>query len=222
MKAKLSLFLLPLVSMAIAQAQQVAGFGAVSGTLRDPYGDGLPDTSVVITNDTLGVKRTLMTTDDGMFLAAALPPGTGYNIKASRKGYGTWEYKDFDVTVGSTVSFAVTMQAETETTLIDNGAVFSAAVEDTKFNVSSFVSQRQLQNLPIEARRLEDPILLAPAVTQDPNTLALAFRGEGGTNAFVTDGQLTTNTFFYQTSRVAPQLTPDSLREMQVISSGAS
>ncbi|HKE25348.1 MAG TPA: TonB-dependent receptor [Bryobacteraceae bacterium] len=222
MNAKLSLFLLPLVSMALAQAQQVAGFGAVSGTLRDPYGDGLPDTSVVITNDTLGVKRTLMTTDDGMFLAAALPPGTGYNIKASRKGYGTWEYKDFDVTVGSTVSFAVTMQAETETTLIDNGAVFSAAVEDTKFNVSSFVSQRQLQNLPIEARRLEDPILLAPAVTQDPNTLALAFRGEGGTNAFVTDGQLTTNTFFYQTSRVAPQLTPDSLREMQVISSGAS
>ena len=222
MNAKFGLFLLTLVCTAGAQAQSVAGFGAVSGTLRDPYGDGLPDTSVVITNDTLGLKRTLMTTDDGMFLAAALPPGAGYNIKATRKGYGNWEYKDFDVTVGSTVSFSVTMQAETETTVVENGAVFSAAVEDTKYNVSSFVSQRQLENLPDDARRLEDPILLAPAVTQDLGTLALIFRGEGGTNAFVTDGQLTTNTYFYQTSNVAPQLTPDSLREMQVISTGAA
>src|SRR5215469_11584504 len=177
MNAKLSLFLLPLVSMALAQAQQIAGFGAVSGTLRDPYGDGLPDTSVVITNDTLGVKRTLMTTDDGVFLAAALPPGTGYNIKASRQGYGTWEYKDFDVAVGSTVSFAVTMQAETDITQVADGAVFSAAVEDTKFNVSAFVSQRQLRDLPIDARRLEEPILLAPAVTQDRSTGTLIFRG---------------------------------------------
>ena len=222
MKAKVGLFLLSLLCSAAAQAQAVAGLGAVSGTLRDPYGDGLPDTSVVISNDTLGVKRTLTTTDDGMFLAASLPPGTGYNIKASRQGYGTWEYKDFDVTVGATVSFAVTMQAETETTQVENGAVFTAAVEDTKFNLSSFVSQRQLVNLPDTARRLEDPILLAPAVTQGVGTGTLSFRGEGGTNAFMTDGQLTTNTFFYQTTAIAPQLTPDMLREMQTISNGAS
>src|SRR5579872_2653142 len=120
MKAKLGLILLPLVCATAAQAQAVAGSGAVAGTLRDPYGDGLPDTSVVITNDTLGLKRTVMTTDDGRFLVATLPSGTGYNIKASRQGYGTWEYKDFDVTVGSTVSFAVTMQAETDTTTVEN------------------------------------------------------------------------------------------------------
>jgi outer membrane receptor protein involved in Fe transport len=222
MKAKFGLFLLPLVCAAGAYAQAVAGFGAVSGTLRDPYGDGLPDTSVVITNDTLGVKRTLTSTDDGMFLAAALPAGTGYNIKASRQGYGTWEYKDFDVSVGSTVSFAVTMQAETETTQVSDGAVFSAAVEDTKFNVSSFVSQRQLRDLPIDARRLEEPILMAPAVTQDRSTGALIFRGEGGTNAFFTDGQLTTNTYFYQTPNIAPQLTADLVREIQPIPAGAS
>jgi len=221
MKDKLGLFLLPLVCATAAHAQAVAGFGAVSGTLRDPYGDGLPDTSVVITNDTLGVKRTLTTTDDGVFLAAALPPGTGYNIKASRQGYGTWEYKDFDVAVGSTVSFAVTMQAETDITQVADGAVFSAAVEDTKFNVSAFVSQRQLRDLPIDARRLEEPILLAPAVTQDRSTGTLIFRGVGGTNAFLTDGQLTTNTYFYQVPNIAPQLTPDLVREIQPIPAGA-
>ena len=221
MKAKLSLFLLPLVCATALQAQAVAGFGAIAGTLRDPYGDGLPDTSVVITNDTLGVKRTLTTTDDGMFLAPTLPPGGGYNIKASRQGYGTWEYKDFDVTVGATVSFAVSMQAETEKTQV-GGAVFSAAVEDTKFNLSSFVSRRQLDNLPIIARRLEDPILLAPATTLERSTGALIFRGQGGTNAFLTDGQLTTNTYFYQTPSIAPQLTPDLVREFQTIPAGAS
>ena len=222
MKAKLGLFLLPLVCATAAQAQAVAGFGAVAGTLRDPYGDGLPDTSVVITNDTLGVKRTVMTTDDGMFLVATLPPGNGYNVKASRQGYGTWEYKNFDVTVGSTVSFAVTMQAETETTAVENGAVFSASVEDTKFNTSSSVSRRQLDTLPNSARRLDDSILLAPLTTEDRPTGALIFRGQGGTNAFMTDGQLTTNTYFYQTSNIAPQFTPDLVRELQTIPAGAS
>jgi len=128
MKVKVALFLLSLACAMTAQAQSVAGFGAVAGTLRDPYGDGLPDTSVVISNDTLGVNRTLMTTDDGMFLAPTLPPGSGYNIKASRQGYGTWEYKDFEVSAGIPVSFAVSLQAETETTTVADGAVYSAAV----------------------------------------------------------------------------------------------
>ena len=222
MKAKVGLFLLPLVCVAAAEAQAVAGFGAVSGTLRDPYGDGLPDTTVVIQNATLGVKRTMTTTDDGMFLAATLPPGSGYSIEAKRQGYGTWVYNDFDVTVGSTVSFSVTMQAETETTKVTDGAVFSAAVEDTKFNISSLVSKRQLEGLPDSARNLNDPVTLAPAVTENDNTGVLGFRGEGGTNDFVTDGNYTTNTYFYQTNQLAPQLKPDGILQMQVIPVGAS
>lgn len=221
MKAKVGLFLLPLVCVAVAQAQAVAGFGAVSGTLRDPYGDGLPDTSVVISNATLGVRRTLTTTDDGMFLAATLPPGSGYSIEAKRQGYGTWTYKDFAVTAGSTVSFAVTLQAESETTKVNGGAVFSAAVEDTKFDISSTVSKRQLEGLPDQGRNLTDPVLLAPAVTEN-KTGALGFRGEGGTNDVVTDGNYTTNTYFYQTNQLAPQLKPDGIVQMQVIPVGAS
>jgi len=47
-----------------AYAQAVAGFGAITGKVRDIYGDGIPDTTVTITNRALGLRLVLTTTDD--------------------------------------------------------------------------------------------------------------------------------------------------------------
>lgn len=222
MRGKLGLFVLALVCAASAEAQAVAGFGAVVGRIRDTLGDGLPDTTVVISNDTLGVKRTVRTTDDGQFTAMALPPGTGYNIKASRAGFAAWEYKDLDITLGSTVSFVLVLQPEAEAAPTENRAVLTASVEDNKFDVSTLVSQRQLQGLPDRVLQIEDPILLAPGVIQDFTSGFLVFRGEPGTSTFMTDSMYTVNTYFYEKPGMAPQVAPDSVREMQVIAANAS
>ena len=78
MKIILGLCLLTLVCSPGAFPQAVSGFGAITGTVRDPYGDGLPDTAVVVTNPTFGFRHNMTTTDDGVFNIVDLAPGAGY------------------------------------------------------------------------------------------------------------------------------------------------
>jgi len=105
MRRTLALSLLTLVCTTGIRAQAVAGFGAITGIVKDMYGDGIPDTTIVLTNPINGVKRTVMTSDDGIFDAPALIPSSSYSMKVTRKGYADWELKGFDVAVGETLNF---------------------------------------------------------------------------------------------------------------------
>lgn len=60
-------FLLGVVCLTGAHAQAVIGSGIVTGTVRDYTGSGIPDTTVILSNERLGVRRTMDTTDDGGF-----------------------------------------------------------------------------------------------------------------------------------------------------------
>src|SRR5579883_3106738 len=61
-------------------AQAVAGLGGVSGSVRDASGAAVPNATVVLTNDSKGIKRTLQTTDAGVFSVPALVPAPGYSL----------------------------------------------------------------------------------------------------------------------------------------------
>ena len=86
MRSVLSLFLLMAAFVAGAQAQAALGFGGISGSIVDDYGDGIPDVRVVLTNTKMGIVRRFSTTDDGIFSFTSLIPGTAYVVKATRKG----------------------------------------------------------------------------------------------------------------------------------------
>ncbi len=96
MRRTLALLLLVLAFSAIAHAQAVAGLGAVSGTVRDTTGAIIPGATVVVANDAKGIKRTMLTTEAGIFTAPALVPGSGYSLTVSLQGFKTWEAKDFE------------------------------------------------------------------------------------------------------------------------------
>ncbi len=74
MKRTLSLYVCSLLFTASAFAQAVAGLGAVSGTVRDATGAVVPDATVVLSNASKGIKRTMQSTDAGVFSAPALVP----------------------------------------------------------------------------------------------------------------------------------------------------
>ncbi|HXS96983.1 MAG TPA: carboxypeptidase regulatory-like domain-containing protein [Candidatus Limnocylindrales bacterium] len=216
------LCLLVLAAALSSYAQTVAGYGTVTGTVRDPYGDGLPDSTVLITNELTGLRRIMTTTDDGLFSAPEMTPGTGYNIKITRTGYQAWEYKDFDVSIGYSVNFSVVLNLATNVDHVDASASgFTSAVEETRSNVSTLISRRQLENLPDPKRTLDPLVSLAPLAVRDRATGTIVFRGEPSTNGVYTDGVNTTTTYYLQTPSLAPQLRLDSIYETQVLSTGA-
>ncbi len=83
----------------------VSGFGEITGTIRDTQGEGIPDTTVIVLNETLNVTRTMTTSDFGVFDAILLPPAPGYTIEVTRKSFEKWTAKNIEVVLGAPPEF---------------------------------------------------------------------------------------------------------------------
>ena len=224
MRKVLALCLSAVAFAAGAYAQATAGLGSVSGTVRDASGAVVPGATVVVSNDTMGIKRNITTTDAGVFAAPALTPAGGYSIAVSKEGFATYEVKSFDILVGQNVDFRVALQVGTATTKVDVTAE-APLVEDTKTGVTSTVGSQQIVDLPINGRRVDSFVLLTPAVTNDGEFGLISFRGIAAGNAFLTDGNDTTNSFYNENAgrtRIGSQISQDAVQEFQVLSNGSA
>ncbi|MBI1790817.1 MAG: TonB-dependent receptor [Acidobacteria bacterium] len=215
-----SLLLLPAHSF----AQAVAGMGGISGVVRDASGAVVPNAEVVVTNAAKGIRRTLASNDAGLFGAPALPPSTGYRVKATAQGFQPFEAKEIEVLVGQNVSLNITLDVGTATTQV-NVSESTPVIETTKTGVSQVVNSAQILNLPINGRRVDSFVLLTPAVVSDGTFGLVSFRGIAGGNSFLTDGNDTTNQFYNENAgrtRISTQISQDAVQEFQVLSNGYS
>src|SRR5664280_2577906 len=224
MRKVLALSICALVFVAGAYAQATAGLGSVSGTVRDATGAVIPGATVVVANDGKGIKRTMNSTESGVFAAPALTPSAGYSITVTKQGFNTYEVKDFEILVGQNVDFKVGLQVGTSTTRVD---VTSEApmVEDAKSGVTATVATDQIDNRPINGRRVDSFVLLTPAVTNDGEFGLISFRGIAMGNSFLTDGNDTTESFYNENAgrtRIGSQISQDAVQEFQVLSNGFS
>ena len=214
MRTVLGVCLLAVVSCGGAWAQ-AAGFGSVSGTIRDASGDGIPDTSVLLSNQALGIKRTMVTTDDGLFDAPALVPAPGYSIQVTRKGFKSWEFKDFEVSLGQNMNFAVTLENDTGSG--QSETVSGPALGELRTGVALPVDRLQNEALPTSDRRLDALVLLSPTLSTSSTTGQMVFRGEPSFNSFLTDGIDTTNGYWAERPGIANQLSRDAVDGFQVL-----
>ncbi|MBV8843562.1 MAG: TonB-dependent receptor [Bryobacterales bacterium] len=220
-RSKAGLLLLAVLYAASGKAQSVAGYGAVTGIVRDSAGEGIPDSTVVVSNAGLGIEREVMTSDDGVFSTPALVPAEGYNLKITRKGFKDWELKSFEVYIGRTLNFDITILQENASGELETQNALPR-VDATKYSVSQSITPRDVETLPTATRRMDPLVLTSPATTEDSSSGIIAFRGEPFTTAVFTNGAYTTNTYFLQKPGLAPHLTQDAIGQMQVLSAGGS
>lgn len=205
-------------------AQSVAGLGAISGTVRDASGAAVPDVEVIVANDEKGIRRTLHTTDAGVFTAPSLVPATGYSVTANAPGFNRYELRDIQVLVGQNVNLEVPLAIAGTTTQVEVTAA-APIVDSTKTDVSQVIGTLQIQDLPINGRRVDSFVLLAPAVVSDGTFGLLSFRGIAGGNAFLTDGNDTTEQYYNENAgrtRIQSQISQDAVQEFQVVSNNYS
>lgn len=213
-----------LAAAGTALAQAVAGLGGVSGAVRDSSGAAVAGASVVVANENKGIRRALETTEAGVFSAPALVPSAGYSITVTKDGFAKWEVKDFEILVGQTLDFKVNLAvAATRTEVQVTGE--APLVEANKTGVSQVVEKAQIDNLPINGRRVDTFVLLTPAVTDDGTFGLVSFRGIAAGNAFLTDGNDTTQGYYNENAgrtRISTQISQDAVQEFQVLSNGFS
>ncbi len=213
-----------LASVASISAWGQAGFGGITGTVRDPSQSAVPGAKVTITNDQKGIRRTVDTTSSGLFNAPLLVPASGYSVTIEAAGFSKYELKDITVQVGENVELEVNLQIAGTASQVDVTAT-APVIEDTKSGVTDLITQKQIDDLPINGRRADTFALLTPGVVRDGTFGLVSFHGISAGNAFLTDGNYTSNAFYSENAgrtRIATQISQDAVQEFQVLGDGYS
>jgi hypothetical protein len=205
-----------------ASGQSLAGLGAINGVVKDASGAVIPGAKVSIINQTNGIRRAMETNLAGIFSAPSLTPGAGYEVTVEKAGFAAYSAKQVEVLVGSNVTLNIELgvQAQAQTVTINES---TPLVETTKTGVSQVVEGAQITNLPINGRRVDTFVLLTPGVTNDGTFGLVTFRGIPGGNAFLTDGNDTTQGYYNEgagRTRISSNISQDAVQEFQVQSSG--
>ncbi len=205
-------------------AQNTAGTGSISGVVTDPTGSVVADAKVIVENPTRGLRRELETTTGGLFSAPSLTPSAGYRLSVNAPGFAAYKVEDIRVEVGQNVNLNAQLQVNSSTTTVEVSTE-APIVDSTKTDVSQVVNSQQILDLPINGRRVDSFVLAAPAVVSDGTFGLLSFRGIAGGNAFLTDGNDTTEQFYNENAgrtRISSQISQDAVQEFQVVSNNYS
>lgn len=204
--------------------QNTAGTGSISGTVVDATGATIAGAKVVVENDSKGIRRELETTSGGLFSAPSLVPAAGYKVTVTTAGFSPYELSNISLAVGQNLNLTPKLDVTASTTTVDVST--EAPIVDTlKTDVSQVVGTQQIQDLPINGRRVDSFVLLAPAVVPDGTFGLLSFRGVAGGNAFLTDGNDTTQGYYNENAgrtRITSQISQDAVQEFQVVSNNYS
>lgn len=197
---------------------QGAGNAALTGTVTDQKGLVIVGAQVLIKNTDTGIERTLTTNDEGLYTAPLLQPGN-YEVRASMQGFAEVIRKDIYLAVGQTlaVDLQLPLKAATESITV-TGA--QGIIETEKSEVSTLVTQTQVENLPLNGRRWDNLVLLTPGVSEDGGFGGVSFRGISSLyNNNMVDGADNNQAFFAEArgrTRLPYGYSLDAIKEFQV------
>ena len=204
---------------AIPQARgQGAGSGTLNGTVEDQSGSVIAAATVLIRNADTGVERTVTTSDQGLYAAPLLQPGS-YEIRVTKAGFAEVIRKNIQLAVGQnlTVDVRLPIKASTETVTVTSEA---GIVDTEKSEVSTLITQTQVENLPLNGRRWDNLVLLTPGVSEDGGFGGVSFRGISSLyNNNMVDGSDNNQAFFAEArgrTRLPYGYSLDAIKEFQV------
>ncbi len=134
--------------------------GRFAGTVLDPSGASVPNATVTVKNEKTGEERTVTTTDQGRYTVPSLKPSV-YTIKTQVKGFAPIEYTGLTLAVGQEFNLDLALQtagvSETVTVTAE-----TLAVDLSSAKIGANVSEREVQQLPVNGRQMSQLMLQAP------------------------------------------------------------
>src|ERR1051326_1842911 len=167
--------------------------GALIGHVTDETGGALPGVTVTATNNATGISRSVQTSTDGSYRFSTLPVRM-YHVAADLAGFNTTTTKNVSVLVATDNTINVTLKQGAVKEQITVTA--EAPLVATSPSVGTVVSQKELENLPLNGRQFANLGTLAPGTTLSvnadptkPGQLTIALNGGSGRNVnFLVDG----------------------------------
>ena len=161
--ALLLLCLFVCAGMAHAQGVNTA---TLSGTVLDPSGAGVKGAKVVVINAATGAGRTSVSDDTGRYNLVGLPPGQYKMGVDGGANFALYENPSLTLTVGEDATFdpQLVLKGQTQSIMVTTE---TSPIETTKTEVSDTVTQRRIDNLPINGRNYINFTLTNSKTTRD-------------------------------------------------------
>lgn len=194
----------------------------LSGTVLDPQNLAVKGARVSLKNLANGAERTATSDSNGRYEIVGFPPG-GYSVTVEAQGFATLRNPSLTLTIGTSPVYDPQLQLKTTTETV---SVTAAAdlVETTKTDVSTTITQTQIDNLPINGRNYINFTLLNSQAARDDTpsigaapTSGLNFGGQRGrSNEISVDGADAVDN---SVNGVRATVSQEAVQEFQVITS---
>ena len=156
-------FLAILVTILVAAPYSYAQSSSLSGVVTDETGGVLPGAEVTVTNEANGLLRTVLSSDEGLYVFAQLPPGS-YTLSASQPGFKSVTIQGVTLLVNTKVEIPVRFDVEA----LEESITVSAAARQlntTDASVGNAFGTKPIGQLPLNARNPAGLLSLQAGVT---------------------------------------------------------
>jgi hypothetical protein len=154
----------------------------LEGTIRDAQGGPLPGVEIAARDTGTGITRSTVSDQMGRYRFTALAPSV-YDITAKLAGFKLKKMVGLELLVNETKIFNVSMD---QATVEEEVTVMAEAplIESTKAEVSTVVTAKEVDSLPLLTRQFANLALLAPGTTEmgsyDPTKNRMSHFSAGG------------------------------------------
>ena len=155
----LPILLIGLGTMALAQNAT----GAINGAVTDPQSAVITNATITVTNKATGAARKITSGADGNFVVENLVPGE-YEVKVEAQGFST-QIQKLTVQVGSTATGNFSMTVGTVDQIVNVTGDSTPVLNTTDAVIGGVVTQKQIQELPLNGRSFLSVAMLQPGVT---------------------------------------------------------
>ena len=155
-----------LVSLLLATTGYAqAGGSTVRGTVKDPQGNVVAGATVNLTNADKNFSRSYTTNQDGVYIFAAIPPGS-YKLEVAAAGFKKASLDTLEALVETPIVRDVQLEigAVTETVSVSAGSEAHLNTSDASLG-NSFERQR-IVDLPLNANNVVGLLSLQPGVSR--------------------------------------------------------
>ncbi|MPZ17514.1 MAG: TonB-dependent receptor plug domain-containing protein [Luteitalea sp.] len=193
----------------------------IGGAVTDTSGGAIPGATVTLTNESMGVSFTTITSGTGVYVFEAVGVGM-YTVKVELDGFKTFVAPGTIVNIGTPATVNAVLETGSLTETVEVTAAAPAVQTTDSGNYGSVIDQRSVESLPIIGGRGRNPlelVLTQPGVVSGANT-------GGGTHVhgardrawnFTLDG-IDTNESSAGGSNFSPLRTnPDAITEFKVL-----
>lgn len=199
---------------------QEASTGTILGTITDSSNAVVPGANVTITNVGTGGTRKLQTNSVGEYTAPELQPGP-YKVTVQAPGFGV-QVSNFTLVVAQKARVDASLKAgdAAEVVQVDASAV---SLDTDTASVSQLVSQRQVEQLPLNGRNFLNLLFIGAGAVQTLGEQGQMRGGEGNaisinggrpeSNNYTLDGMTNTDTAL---NTPAVILSQDAIQEFKV------